>query len=52
MLYRTSNPHGGDIYEEKTVLDYSSNTNPLGTPQGVLDAMSEALQNVHHYPDP
>ena len=52
MLYRTSNPHGGDIYEEKTVLDYSSNTNPLGTPQGVLGAMSEALQNVHHYPDP
>lgn len=52
MLYRTKNPHGGDIYEEKTVLDYSSNTNPFGTPQRVLDAMNSALTEVHHYPDP
>lgn len=52
MLYRTRNPHGGDIYEEKIVLDYSSNTNPFGTPQGVLDAMNDVLSKVHHYPDP
>ena len=52
MLYRTRNPHGGDIYEEKIALDYSSNTNPFGTPQGVLDAMSRVLAEVHHYPDP
>ncbi len=52
MLYQTSNPHGGDIYEAPIVLDYSANTNPLGTPQGVLDAMEEALSQVHHYPDP
>ena len=52
MLYRTRNPHGGDIYEENIVLDYSSNTNPFGTPQGVVEAMSNVLAEVHHYPDP
>ena len=52
MLYRTQNPHGGDIYEEKVLLDYSSNTNPFGTPQGVVDAMNSVLTEVHHYPDP
>ena len=52
MLYRTQNPHGGDIYEEKIALDYSSNTNPFGTPQGVMDAMNSVLTEVHHYPDP
>lgn len=52
MLYQTPNPHGGDIYQEKITLDYSANTNPFGTPQGVLDAIREALPQVHHYPDP
>lgn len=52
MLYQTPNPHGGDIYEEKILLDYSANTNPFGTPQGVLDAMQAALPQAHHYPDP
>jgi threonine-phosphate decarboxylase len=52
MLYETKNPHGGDIYEDKIALDYSANTNPFGTPKGVLDAMSRVLPKVHHYPDP
>ena len=52
MLYRTKNPHGGDIYGEKTVLDYSSSTNPFGTPRGVMDAMNSALTEIHCYPDP
>lgn len=52
MLYQTKNPHGGDIYSERIRLDYSANTNPYGTPQGVLDAMREVLIDVHHYPDP
>lgn len=52
MLYQTQNPHGGDIYDGKTVLDFSANTNPFGTPQGVLEAMRDALSQVHHYPDP
>lgn len=52
MLYRTKNPHGGDIYEENIVLDFSSNTNPYGTPKGVLEAMNRAMAGVQHYPDP
>ena len=43
MLYRTQNPHGGDIYEEKIALDYSSNTNPFGTPQGVIEVVGTLL---------
>ena len=52
MLYQTKNPHGGDIYKEPILLDYSANTNPFGTPKGILDAMAAALADVHHYPDP
>lgn len=52
MLYNCENVHGGDIYGEEVVLDFSANTNPFGTPQGVLDAVTQALSQVHHYPDP
>lgn len=52
MLYHTMNPHGGDIYDGEIQLDFSANTNPFGTPQGVLDAMSAVLNQVHQYPDP
>lgn len=52
MLYHTDNPHGGDIYGGDVRLDFSANTNPYGTPQGVLDAMAAALPRVHQYPDP
>lgn len=52
MLYRTKNPHGGDIYGQKILLDYSANTNPYGTPQGVVDAMKRTMSELHHYPDP
>lgn len=54
MLYQTRNPHGGDIYDQNQpiTLDFSANTNPFGTPPGVLEAMRLALEQVHHYPDP
>lgn len=52
MLYQTQNLHGGDIYEGKIVLDYSANTNPFGTPEGVLEAIRQVLDQVHQYPDP
>lgn len=52
MLYQTKNPHGGDIYKETMLLDYSANTNPYGTPAGVRLAMQRVLEEVHHYPDP
>ncbi len=52
MLYQTKNPHGGDIYETPVKLDFSANTNPLGTPQGVVDAVHSSLADLHRYPDP
>lgn len=52
MLYQTKNPHGGDIYGEEIRLDFSANTNPFGTPQGVLRAVQTALPEMHRYPDP
>ena len=52
MLYQTKNPHGGDIYGEEVELDFSANTNPFGTPPGILDAVRSALPEMHRYPDP
>lgn len=52
MLYQTENQHGGDIYGGGITLDYSANTNPLGTPPGVLAAITQALPQLHRYPDP
>ena len=52
MLYGLTNPHGGDIYGGSVTLDFSANTNPYGTPAGVLDAVKAALPEMHRYPDP
>jgi len=52
MLYQRENPHGGDIYKGTIRADFSSNINPLGTPTWLLEAMTEALSNAPHYPDP
>lgn len=52
MLYKTNNPHGGDIYDKTIRLDYSANINPLGTPQGIREAIVEALPVMYQYPDP
>ena len=52
MLYRTTNPHGGDIYSDEIRLDFSSSINPLGTPPAVLQALRDAVPLSIHYPDP
>lgn len=52
MLYQSRNPHGGDIYDGEIDLDFSANTNPFGTPDGIIRAVSEALPQMHRYPDP
>lgn len=52
MLYQTSNPHGGDVYGAPIVLDFSANINPYGTPEGVLNAIRDALPRLRQYPDP
>lgn len=52
MLYRCENPHGGDVYGGDVQIDFSANTNPFGTPPAVLNAITQALPQLHHYPDP
>ena len=52
MLYQTENQHGGDVYGGGITLDFSANTNPLGTPPGVLEAVRRGLTQLHRYPDP
>jgi threonine-phosphate decarboxylase len=49
--------HGGDIegfvreYGRKP-LDFSANCNPLGIPQGVVEAIARAARSADTYPDP
>ena len=52
MLYKTKNPHGGDIYGEDIRLDFSANTNPRGTPRAVTEAAVRSLEHADLYPDP
>ncbi len=52
MLYKTENPHGGDVYEGNIELDFSANTNPFGTPDGVKAAVASCLDDLSLYPDP
>lgn len=52
MLYQTLNPHGGDLYGRPVMLDFSANTNPLGTPEAVRRAVTEAAARLDRYPDP
>ena len=43
--------HGGDVYRNKVNMDFSVNINPLGVPDCVMHAMTEALLHVGKYPD-
>ncbi len=52
MLYQTEYTHGGDIYSSEVLLDFSSNINPFGPPESVLNTMREAVLRAEHYPDP
>jgi cobyric acid synthase CobQ/L-threonine-O-3-phosphate decarboxylase len=52
--------HGGNLRElardagcaQTTLLDFSANINPLGPPDCLRPAVSLALEQVAHYPDP
>lgn len=52
MLINQINPHGGDIYHNDILYDFSANTCPLGTPQEVKNAMIMAVDKISAYPDP
>ena len=45
--------HGGDIYSNPHItLDFSVNTNPLGMPDAVRQALISRVSEFSHYPDP
>jgi len=48
--------HGGDVisYSDKfegEIIDFSSNINPLGPPEGLKDAINAAYAELVRYPD-
>ncbi len=43
--------HGGDIYRNRVKLDFSVNTNPLGMPETVREALHRAVEDCGRYPD-
>lgn len=52
MLYKSENPHGGGVYGRTIKLDFSVNTNPLGTPPAAIRAVVESAGLLCQYPDP
>lgn len=52
MLYQSANPHGGDLFGYDIKLDFSVNTNPLGTPKTVMQAVVDSASQLCRYPDP
>ncbi|MBR4186173.1 MAG: threonine-phosphate decarboxylase, partial [Clostridia bacterium] len=52
MLLNRKNPHGGDIYANRAILDFSANINPLGMPEAVKEALIRAAGHADVYPDP
>lgn len=43
--------HGGDIYRNQIRLDFSVNTNLLGMPDPVKEALHQAVEEAENYPD-
>lgn len=43
--------HGGDIYRNRVELDFSVNIHPLGIPEGVRQALADAVSDSLYYPD-
>lgn len=43
--------HGGDIYRNPNVIDFSVNSNPLGPPKAVVETILKHAVDIVHYPD-
>ena len=52
MLYKTANPHGGDVYTKEIKIDFTTNLNPLGAPLSVTEAAKASISSIGRYPDP
>lgn len=43
--------HGGDIYRNKNIIDFSVNVNPCGIPESVVEAATLGAKLAYQYPD-
>lgn len=43
--------HGGDIYTNRNLIDFSANINFMGMPESVKEAAEKAISDSVHYPD-
>ena len=46
----TKHVHGGNIYQYQDCIDFSANCNPLGTPEGIKNAVKNSVDNLCNYP--
>lgn len=46
----TKHIHGGNIYQYRECIDFSANCNPLGTPEGIKEAVRDSLDHLSEYP--
>lgn len=46
----TKHVHGGNIYQYKECIDFSANCNPLGTPEGIKNAVKNSVDLLGNYP--
>ena len=44
--------HGGDVYSNEILYDFSANLNPIGMPESVEDALKNSVDEWGKYPDP
>lgn len=49
--YKREQIHGGDIYRNPGVTDFSVNSNPLGPPLQVVEAIRQQADRIAAYPD-
>lgn len=49
---RRVDDHGGDIYRNQILCDFSINVNPLGMPERVKQILRESVESWSAYPDP
>lgn len=43
--------HGGDIYRNPNIIDFSANLSPLGMPASVIEAAIQGVKHSNCYPD-
>ena len=43
--------HGGDVYSNEILYDFSANLNPLGMPESVANALKSSVDEWGKYPD-